>query len=145
MANSDQTITTSKISQFIKKFTEWFSLKPKLDKQNHKPPSVSEGQIWWCHLGENIGTEISGKGEKFTRPVIIFKKISGYTYLIIPTSTQIKSGSWFVFFVHKNIEMVACLHQIRIIDYRRLFNRKGFLEESDFEKIKQEFNNFYTK
>jgi mRNA interferase MazF len=130
---------------FIKNFLDWFNLKPQLDKKNHKPPFVREGQIWWCHLGENIGTEISGKSKKFTRPVIIFKKISQYTFLIIPTSTQIKTGSWFVFFTHQTIDMVACLHQIRIIDYRRLFNRKGFLDQTDFKKIKQGFKEFYAK
>jgi mRNA interferase MazF len=132
-------------SSFIKNFLDWFNLKPKLDNQNHNPPFVKNGQIWWCHLGENIGTEISGKNQTFTRTVVIYKKISPYTYLVIPTSTQIKSGSWFVFFRHQNIDMVACLHQIRVIDYRRLFNRKGFLDQSDFEKIKEGFNNFYVK
>ncbi len=141
---SSQNSQTQK-PNFIKNFLDWFTLKPKLDQNNHKPPLVEEGNLWWCHLGENIGTEISGKGEKFTRPVIIFKKISRYTFLVIPTSTQIKTGSWFVFFVHQNIDMVACLHQIRVIDYRRLFNKKGFLEEKDFEKIKQGFIDFYAK
>jgi len=47
---------------FIKNFLNWFNLKSQLDQNNHKPPSVSEGQIWWCYLGENIGTEVSGKG-----------------------------------------------------------------------------------
>ena len=68
----------------FKDFLRWFKLKPKLDNRNHKPPLISEGQIWWCHLGENIGTEINGKGKSFTRPVIIFKKLSQFTFLAIP-------------------------------------------------------------
>jgi mRNA interferase MazF len=128
---------------FFKKFLEWFSLKPKLDDRNHKPPLVSEGQIWWCHLGENIGTEISGKSQQFTRPVIICKKLSRYTFLVIPTSTQLKVGSWFVFFTHKKIEMVACLHQIRVIDYRRLQSLIGEMEGDDFGKIKNSFKHLY--
>ena len=65
---------------FLKNFLEWFQLKPKLDNRNHKTPFVSQGQIWWCHLGENIGTEISGKSSQLTRPVIIFKKLSRHTF-----------------------------------------------------------------
>jgi mRNA interferase MazF len=129
---------------FLKNFLDWFKLKPKLDSHNHKPPFVSEGQIFWCHLGENIGTEISGKSHLYTRPIIIAKKLSRHTFLIIPTSTQIKSGSWFSYFVHNKIEMVACLHQIRVIDYRRLQTLIGEIDSNDFKKIKQDLNNLYN-
>jgi len=50
------------MQKFIKRFQEWFILKPKLDVSNHKPPFVSERDLWWCRLGENIGFESSGKG-----------------------------------------------------------------------------------
>ena len=137
---------TKNLKEFIKNFTNWFALKPKLDQSNHKSPFVKEGQIWWCYLGENIGTEVSGKGQKFTRPAVILQKLSHYTYLIIPTSTQIKTGSWFVAFTYKNTDMVACLNQIRIVDHRRLDNRLGFLDDVDFGHIKNGFNNlFYQK
>lgn len=133
------------MSEFLKSFLDWFNLKPKLDIKNHKPPFVSQGQVWWCHLGENIGTEISGKSDKFTRPVIILQKLSHFNYLIIPTSTKIKEGSWFIFFIHKNVEMVACLHQIRVVDYRRLDNKIGFLDKQYFDKIKEGFNNLFSQ
>ena len=90
------------MQNFIKNFQDWFSLKPKLDNNNHKPPFVSERDIWWCHLGENIGTEISGKSKKFTRPVIIFKKLSHHTFFFFPAYTKIKSGSWYFSFLYKD-------------------------------------------
>ena len=132
-----------KIQQFIKNFTDWFKLKPKLDDRSHKPPLVSQRDIFWCHLGENIGTEISGKSHLYTRPVIIFKKLSRHTFLVIPTSTKIKTGSWFVYFTHRKIEMVACLHQIKIIDYRRLQTLIGKLDNKDFQNIKTGFKELY--
>jgi len=128
---------------FIKNFQDWFFLKPKLDNNNHKPPFVSERDFWWAHLGENIGTEISGKSNRYTRPVIIFKKLSPHTFLIIPTSTKIKSGSWFVHFIHKELNMVACLHQIRVIDYRRLQNKIGRIDINDTKKIKTQSKKLY--
>jgi hypothetical protein len=37
-----------------KNFEDWFDLKPKIDNIE-KIPKFREGEIWWCHLGENIG------------------------------------------------------------------------------------------
>jgi mRNA interferase MazF len=128
---------------FVKNFTEWFRLKPKLDGQNHQPPLVKERGLWWCHLGENIGTEISGKGVKFNRPVIILKKLSRHTYMVIPTSTKVKQGSWFVYFKYNMIDMVACLHQVKTIDYRRIEQQIGSLSVQDFKKVKQGFSDLY--
>ena len=41
---------------FLKNFLSWFVIKPKLDKQNHQPPLVKDRDIFWCRIGENIGT-----------------------------------------------------------------------------------------
>jgi mRNA interferase MazF len=126
-----------------KNFTDWFSIKPKLDSLSHRPPFLNEGQIWWCSLGENVGTEVSGKGRKFTRPAIILRKLSRHTYLVIPTSSKINQGSWYVEFLHKNKKMVACLHQSRVIDYRRVDNRIGDLDKYDFQKVVNGFRNLF--
>ena len=128
---------------FIKNFVDWFKLKPKLDQISTKPPFVKESQIWWSSLGENIGTEISGKSGLFTRPVIILKKLSKYQFLVVPTSSQIKTGTWLVYFTHKHKEMVACLHQVRVIDYRRLTTLIGSIDQKDYDDIKIGFWNLY--
>ncbi len=130
---------------FIKNFVDWFILKPNLENLNYNPPLTKEREIWWCSIGENIGTEISGKGTKFTRPVIIFKKLSKYTFFVIPTSTKIKEGSWFVSFVHNSKTMVACLHQAKIVDYRRLDDRIGALSNHDYDLIKKGFSALYIE
>ena len=129
----------------FKDFLSWFKLKPKLDNRNHKPPLISEGQIWWCHLGENIGTEINGKGKSFIRPVIIFKKLSQFTFLATPLSTQIKTGIWFVNIRFHQKEMVASLNQIKIIDYKRIENFMGFLESEYIEEIQLAMYKLYFK
>lgn len=38
----------------IKRFLEWIGLKEKLHTSSQAIPHVSEGQIWWASLGENI-------------------------------------------------------------------------------------------
>jgi mRNA interferase MazF len=62
-------ITTN--TTFTKNFEDWGNLKPKLDESDHKPPFAKEGEVWWCNCGENIGSEIYGKGKKFLRPFAI--------------------------------------------------------------------------
>ena len=127
----------------IKRFLEWIGLKEKLHSKLSRPPFVSEGDIWWISLGENVGSEINGKSEIFTRPGIIYKKLSHSFYFIIPTTTKSKQGSWYVSFIHKNKEMFACLHQVRVVDYRRLFSKLGTLDGEDFKKVKLGFESLY--
>jgi mRNA interferase MazF len=136
------------LTQILKKIQElqsWLSYSTKLSINEHIPAFIREGEIWWCHIGENLGTEINGKNKTFTRPVIIYKKLSRYTYLVIPCSTKIKEGSWYVKFIHNKIEQVAVLSQIRIIDHRRFFNKIGDMDQKDFEDIIKGFNNLYQK
>jgi mRNA interferase MazF len=122
---------------------KWSILKSKIESKVKNPPSVKEGQIWWAIIGQNIGSEIFGKGQTFSRPVIIYKKLSKYTFLVIPTSTKIKTGSWYCGFYHSKKEMVAVLSQIRVIDYKRLENQIGDIDNKDFNNIKKAFLNLY--
>lgn len=128
----------------MKRFLEWIGLKIRLDSHYTKPPPVHEGDIWWSSLGENVGHEIAGKGKSFTRAVIIYKKISYDFYLVIPTSTKIHRGKWYIpYYENDSKEVVACLHQIRTIDYRRLREKIGFLREREKNKIWTAFKKLY--
>jgi len=129
----------------MKDFENWFPLKEKLDTSSHKVPFVSEGDIWWMSIGENIGSEISGKNSLFSRPAIIYKKLSHSFYLIIPTTTKEKDGSWYVPFTQGQKNMVACLQQVRTVDYRRLSSKLGSLDQKDFERVQIGFSNLYLK
>jgi mRNA interferase MazF len=52
-----------------KDFDRWNACKK--TTQTHRPPLFSEGQVWWCRLGANVGDEQDGKGESFLRPVLV--------------------------------------------------------------------------
>ena len=127
----------------VKQFTEWFGRKERLHNQQHKPPFVSDGDIWWVCFGENIGSEINGKSIYFSRPAVILKKLSHGFYFVIPTSTQDKTGSWFVSFKQGGKPMVACLHQARAVDYRRLTTKLGTIDDDDKKRVKEAFLNLY--
>ncbi len=126
-----------------KKFDDWIQQKCKLDNLNHKPPHVSEGDIWWTSVGENIGSEVNGKSELFSRPVIILKKLAHGFYFVVPTSTKEKIGSWYIPYRHQEINNVACLHQSRAIDHRRIMSKIGTLDDSDFSRVKSGFLELY--
>ena len=127
----------------MKKFLEWFGLKEKLHNQKHSPPLVSQGDIWWASVGENVGSEINGKNNLFSRPVIIFKKLAHGFYFVIPTTTKIKTGTWYVKIRQQEKEMMACLHQARAIDFRRLSSKLGTLDDEDFLRVKDGFHLLY--
>src|SRR5438876_4857605 len=104
----------------MKRFLPWFGLKAILHERKHEPPLVSERDIWWASVGENVGSEINGKSDLFSRPVLILKKLSHNFYFVVPTTTQQREGTWYVAFRQHGKSMNACLHQARAIDYRRL-------------------------
>ena len=127
----------------IKRFLEWIGLKEKLDKNTSDSPLVKERDLWWISFGENVGSEINGKSELFSRPGLIFKKLSRGFFLVAPTTSQKKEGSWYVEIRQEKKTMYVCLHQVRVIDYRRLSTRLGTADEEDFKKVKQAFNKLY--
>ena len=129
----------------MKRFALWFGLKEKLHNIAHIPPHVSEHDIWWASVGENVGSEINGKSDLFSRPVIILKKLSHTFYFVIPTTTQAREGSWYIRFRQQERDMVACLHQARAIDYRRLSSKLGTLDDEDFSRVRKGFQSLYLK
>ena len=51
-----------------KYFDKWNEVKKELDSflRLHR---VKEDEVYWCSLGENIGDEESGKGDRHRRPI----------------------------------------------------------------------------
>jgi len=118
-------------------------LKEKLHIHASKPPLFKEGEVWWCSIGENIGYEISGKSGLFSRPVLVFKKLSANTFLGIPLSSQQRKGSWYVTITLKGNVSVAVLSQVRVFDYRRFSTKMGHLDGTDFKQVKRGFEKLY--
>jgi mRNA interferase MazF len=113
--------------------------KKKLFINNHKlrDKYFYEREIWFCHLGENIGFEEDGKGSNFFRAVIVLKKFNNNVALIIPLSTKIKDGKYYFSFKINEIENVAILSQIRMVDSKRFEYKIGILEKTIFNQLKE--------
>jgi mRNA-degrading endonuclease toxin of MazEF toxin-antitoxin module len=91
----------------------------------------------------NVGIEIFGKGQRSTRPVIIFKKFNRNAFLGIPLASQLKTGKWYVSVTHDNKTGTALLAQIRVMDSKRLIERMETIGDDGFDKIKSSFLDFY--
>lgn len=123
---------------------DWFLIKEKKhNTKTYKIPKIDNGEVWWLAVGENVGIEINGKSEYFSRPVLVFKKLSHLGFMGIPLSTQKHRGSWYVDFRFQNREVYAALSQAKVFSTARLYNRLGQIAEDDMEKIKNGFSKLY--
>jgi mRNA interferase MazF len=119
----------------MKKFNEWNEVKKQLDcKEKYITPK--EREVYWASIGENVGFEQNGKGDIFSRPVLIVKRFSKNIFFGIPLSTQPKEGSFFYGFELNGEKSTALVVQGRLFDTRRLENRIGMIGKEDFENIK---------
>jgi len=127
------------IKKVIKRFLESIQLKKKLHISTFKSPLITEGNIWWASIGENVGKEINGKSNLFSRPVLIFKKISRETFLGLPLTTQKRKGTWYVAIRQGNCDIIVILAQARVLDSKRLSSRIGSIDDEDMKKVKTGF------
>ena len=121
-----------------KEFDKWNSLKQKLHS-GKKENYFKERDIFWVSIGVNVGFEQDGKGEIFSRPVLVMKKYNKHIFLGIPLSTQIKQGSFFFEFLLNNRLSNALLVQARVYDAKRLENKIGKINQEDFNNLKSRF------
>lgn len=120
-----------------KDFIEWHKKKHYLHRDR---PRVffKEREIWFCHLGENIGYEQDGRGEEFIRPIIILKKFNNEIAWAVPL-TKVKKKSrpyYFSFSFRRKVQSTAVLSQLRLIDAKRLKYKAGYISESKFTELK---------
>ena len=121
-----------------KDFDGWNNLKKKIDDKNSnelKNIFCREREIWFCSIGLNIGSEQNGRNESFERHVLIFKKVSAETFLVLPLTSNKKSGSWY--FELKEKDSSVIIPQIRLLDVRRLNRKIRTLPVDEFDDIKK--------
>lgn len=129
----------------IKKFKEWSFCKQNLHYSRKQGPLITEGEVWWCSFGVNVGSEIDGKNNLFTRPVVVFKKLSHDTFWGIPGTGQNKKGTWFVSVPFQERNQVFIVSEIRALSTKRLDKKMGMLSEESFKKIKTGFTNLFLE
>lgn len=120
----------------VKFFDDWNEVKKGLDERV-RVRSIREGEVWWCSVGENICTEINGKGSRFVRPVLVLRKLSKYSFIGVPLTSKSHVGSWYVSFVFQNKEEVAVVAQVRNFSVARLHRKMGTVPQSDLNLVRK--------
>ena len=104
-----------------------------------------EREIWLCNLGDNVGFEEDGKGNKFVRPVLIMRIYSRRFCHIVPLSTTDKRGRFYHEFDGGTGKIsVALLSQSRSIDSFRLMRKIGIANKLDFDETRKQVADLLT-
>lgn len=122
-----------------------------LDRWNEKKKEVNqaerlifaEREIWFCHLGVNVGFEQDGVGEKFFRPVIVFRKINDAIFIAIPLTRTPRFGGYYFPIIDSRGISYAMLGQVRTIDARRLSYKSRDMEEGVFRALEERFSQLF--
>ncbi|MDP3882842.1 MAG: type II toxin-antitoxin system PemK/MazF family toxin [Candidatus Staskawiczbacteria bacterium] len=125
-----------------KDYKKWMLEKAGINNDKVRP-FFHEREVWFTSMGENIGFEQDGGGEKFLRPVLIFKKFNNEVIWALPlTRTDKKSKYYFNISINdneasvNNRQSVVILSQIRLVDAKRLQYKIGTINENEFAKLK---------
>ncbi len=125
-----------------KRFDEWIGVKSHIHF-NGRIRNIKDGDIWWCAMGENVGVEINGKNNEFSRPILVMKKMNRFGFMGIPLTSQKHEGSWYVSFEFKGKEQIAALAQARTVSVFRLYKKMGSVPNSDLELVRDGFRKLY--
>ena len=135
---------TEEEQELIRRLREWNEVKINLNLHSGRQ-NIREGQIYWAGVGQNVGEEMFGKGDSYTRPVLVFRKLSRFRFMGIPLTSQEHEGSWYVPFMHDDKRQVAVVGQARVMSTKRLFKMIGEIDDTDMRRIEEGFKNLYIK
>lgn len=127
---------------YFKDFDNW-NIAKKGIHNNERRVYIRAGEIRWVALGVNVGSEIDGKGESFTRPALVVHVIGSKLALVIPLSTKVKDVTGYVAFEWKDSSSALCIHQLRIVSQKRILSRKGRISLERLKVIKGILKKFY--
>ena len=121
-----------------KDYSRWHALKSDLNQRTRTNERfIKERQVWYCAIGANIGFEQDGKGDDFSRPLVIFKVFNRDIFLGIPLTSTLRFPPYYSpTFVHGR-EGAAILSQLRLFDRRRLIRYMGMVDQQSFATIQQ--------
>src|SRR3989344_8787526 len=98
-----------------KDYKIWHKIKGYLHNEKVRP-FFHEGEVWFCSLGENVGSEQDGRGVNFLRPVVITRKFNSEVCWGLPLTKNPKEGPYYFSFKLNDVLSTAILSQLRLID-----------------------------
>lgn len=105
-------------------------------------------EIWWASVGENIGVEEDGKGIRQMRPVLVLKVLNEQSVLVVPLTSSSKESKYKISVGTMDIGMgqvqnYAVISQLKMLDTKRLDQKKFMVDETIFEEIKKAIRNLF--
>ncbi len=113
-------------------FDSWNEKKQHIQK-NLKELPCQEGEVWWCSLGKNIGTEQNGKNDYFERPILVLNRINHYTIWSLPLSSKSKLDKYRYSIEEMHAQIV--LSQLRTISTKRLLRKITKISDGEFNSV----------
>ena len=124
----------------LKDFDKWNILKKKVEDT---PVEIfaNKREIWWSHLGVNIGSEVCGKNNPFERPVLVLKVFSRNLILVAPLTTKMKdTPNHIEVRVGENISYLMVEHT-KTISTKRLSRKISRINNATFDEIYKKYKN----
>ncbi len=120
-----------------KEFDRWNTQKKCINKSEERL-CFREGEVWWVHVGVNVGFEIDGKKDDFSRPVLILKKYNKYSFLALPLTTNARPNPYRIFIgMTDGKASFAVLSQLRNLDSLRLINKVAVIDANVMQQIRK--------
>ena len=120
-----------------KRFDEWNTVKKIINEK--RGPLCKAKEIWYAHVGHNVGDEEDGKGNEFRRPVLVLKKINNNLFLGVPLSSKQKNHPYYIRYdIPDRFCGSALASQLRVFDAKRLIRRMAKLPHEEFIRIVDE-------
>jgi mRNA interferase MazF len=131
---------------YQKNFDAWIFQKKKVDQEIIAIKNrLHIGEVRWCSIGVNIGSEIDGKGEGFFRPVLIVSLVGSALCLVVPVTSKIKREvpGFFVVTIN-NQEQSLCIQHMRSVSQKRIYQRMVTISENKLQSVKEKIKEFYN-
>jgi UDP-N-acetylbacillosamine transaminase len=124
-------------------FDNWNELKKNIHNIKEVNINIKERNIYFVSMGQNIGRESYGKGEKFLRPVLVYKKLGSRYFLGIPLTSTLKEGSYYFAFNRKNGKKnTAMLNQMKTFDAKRVVSYAGKISNNVYKNLQNKMGSF---
>lgn len=116
-----------------KDFDGWNKLKKKIELRDHV--FCNRREIWWCSIGDNIGSETCGKNQLFERPVLIIKVFNHQSVLVVPITSRPKNDLFHEEIILSEGLKWCILSHVKTISSKRLIRKFDLITETEFNKI----------
>jgi mRNA interferase MazF len=116
------------------KLINWLPTKSRIQLSS-KQPFPKRREIWWVHLGQNVGAEINGKHERFERPVLVITVFNAATLFVAPITSTLDKHPYLIGFDNMGIQRSVNIFQLRTLSVKRFHRKASEVSEEEFARV----------